>query len=302
MNTTENNNHCQSQEEINRVLESGYVDIALINAYFDFNDYDKPIKTYLSSTEFLFLRTNDECQQFQALIQQNEVLTSDGRLYGEPFKSENFYSVTDKVYKTLNSATVAGAKGLISIALAKETHQYERNVYTFFDMIGFLGGLYDSLFFIGFLFVYFFQTKLFNYKIISQLYQINDKPKILHKQARTEFQLRTNENRKVLNTSNDFHNEEIKEHLNDLRNKTGAKIDTTCIVPKANSDIDNSIPKPEEYTIQDDLLQELSSELKHRRSFTYTWVDLLPDFRKLLCCKKYKNIDATYQKNSNIYK
>ena len=97
MNTTENNNHYQSQQEINRVFESGYADIALINAYFDSNDYNNSIKTFLSSTEYLFLKTNDKCSKFQALIQQNEVLTLDGRLYGEPYKFDNFYSVTDKV-------------------------------------------------------------------------------------------------------------------------------------------------------------------------------------------------------------
>ena len=84
-----------------------------------------------------------------------------------------------------------------------------------------------------------------------------------------------------------------------LGEKSSKKIEFTSIVPKVNSEFINSIPRNEEVTIEDELLQGLSSELKYCRTFCYKWINLLPDFQKLICCKKFKNIDINYQKHSS---
>ena len=173
-NTSENANHCKSEEQINQVINSGYVEISFVNSYFDFNDYDTPVKKYLSSTNNLFMTNDGTTRWFEALVKQNEALTSDGIFYGEPFKSQKFYSVMQKHYKVIPGEATGNVLAYITLGMARESDLYERSVYSIIDMFGFLGGLHDSLFFIGFMFVSLTQTKLFNFKFISKLYQLSE--------------------------------------------------------------------------------------------------------------------------------
>ena len=85
VNSTQNNNHCKTQQQISDAVNNGYLDIALINSYFDFDDYENPIKTYLGSTELMFM-SEDLTQQFEALIQHNTVLDSDNLFFKGTFK------------------------------------------------------------------------------------------------------------------------------------------------------------------------------------------------------------------------
>ena len=83
--TTQNENFWKDEEEINRVINSGYIDIALLNTYFDFDDYENPIKIYLEANEILFLHTNI-ANQFQGFVQHNSALISDNLFYKGSFK------------------------------------------------------------------------------------------------------------------------------------------------------------------------------------------------------------------------
>ena len=176
-NSTENGNHCKTEEQIETVVHSGYIDISLVNSYFDFDDYETPIKRYLSSTNNMFLTNDNNTQWFEAFLKQNEALTSDGRIYGESFESKKFYSITNTVYKIIPPTNVTeGVLAYITLGISRESEKYERNAYTFVSVFGFLGGLYDSLFFIGFVFVSLTQSKLFDFRLISKLYQLSDSP------------------------------------------------------------------------------------------------------------------------------
>jgi hypothetical protein len=50
---------------------------------------------------------------------------------------------------------------------------YERSVFSFFDLTGNLGGLFEILELSGSLFVGFFAGKIFLYSILSRLYQVD---------------------------------------------------------------------------------------------------------------------------------
>lgn len=86
-------------------------------------------------------------------------------------KSE-FYTVNEKQYKMINNKVSNGSVGFISFALDKNTIEYERVVYSFIDMFGFLGGLYDFVFFCGYMSIICIQNKLFNYALFSRLYHL----------------------------------------------------------------------------------------------------------------------------------
>ena len=60
----------------------------------------------------------------------------------------------------------------ISIGNYAQTIQFERTVYSFLDLFGYLGGLYDFLLIVGFVFVNNFQEKIYQNLIASNMYQI----------------------------------------------------------------------------------------------------------------------------------
>lgn len=149
VNSTANNNHCQSDADISSMITSGYIDLALVNTYFDFDDYDEPVKSYVTSTNNMFL-TPDLTQYYEGFIQQNKVSKSDNIFFTADFEEEYFYTIENRNFKTFNTEVSGGAVAVIQIALDQQNQEYERVVFTFIDMFGFIGGLFDSLFFFGF--------------------------------------------------------------------------------------------------------------------------------------------------------
>ena len=58
---------------------------------------------------------------------------------------------------------------------SQEYTYYERNVYSFFDMFGVLGGIYEMFSIGGYFMVTFITSRMFNNSLLSSLYQINKK-------------------------------------------------------------------------------------------------------------------------------
>ena len=84
-----------------------------------------------------------------------------------------FYKINDKHYKSFNRHITNGVTGYISFALDKESIEYERVVFSILDMFGFLGGLYDFIYYFGYFLIMIFQIQvLSNYQILSKLYHV----------------------------------------------------------------------------------------------------------------------------------
>ena len=84
------------------------------------------------------------------LVQENNAYRSDNLFYNEPFQKSTFYDIGTKNIKTINQVATGGAVAFISVGPDPKTIQYERTVYSLFDLFGYLGGLYDFMLFIGF--------------------------------------------------------------------------------------------------------------------------------------------------------
>ena len=130
-------------------MKSGYVTMLTVSGYFDFDDYTTPIKTRINDLDVITF-VSSFYQSYQLNIQQNEILVSDNMIYQDRYQSEKFYAVKDPKFRLYNSQS-SGQLVFISISLSHESEQYERAVYTFLDMFGYLGGLFDFLYFIGYL-------------------------------------------------------------------------------------------------------------------------------------------------------
>ena len=170
----ENNNEgvvWQPKEEIDRAIYNGYINIAITRSYFDFNDYENPVKTFLSESESFFM-VEGITTWAGYYIQENTALRSDNLFYNEPFQESIFYDITTKNIKTVNKLVTNGAVLFITVGPYAETVHYERTVYSLLDLFGYLGGFYDFMLFIGFWFVQGFQDKIFHNAIFSNLYQV----------------------------------------------------------------------------------------------------------------------------------
>ena len=178
------NNTWKTEAEISTILSYSYINVALISTYFDFEDYVNPIKTYLNDLELVsFLNAT---QFLEISVQQNEALISDSLLFPGSFESRKFYNAKPKQLKQANSLVLNNSLAYVFVSLNRESEQYERVVYSFFDMFGYLGGLFDFAYYVGYLLVGYFNEKQLNHTILSKLYQVYQPTMISNSSAAVE--------------------------------------------------------------------------------------------------------------------
>ena len=73
--------NCQTDEAINNILNTHSISIQMISAYFDFNDYSKPIKTSLQDANIIYLNPNYSTFTRYG-VYLNEVSTNDNLFMG----------------------------------------------------------------------------------------------------------------------------------------------------------------------------------------------------------------------------
>ena len=94
-----------------------------------------------------------------------------------PFKETKFYDIGSENTNTINQVVSGGAVFFLSIGNDPQTIQFERTVYSMLDLFGYLGGLYDFMLVVGFLFVSGFQDKIYQNLIASNMYQVRSTAK-----------------------------------------------------------------------------------------------------------------------------
>ena len=168
----------QSEEDIEEALMGAELNIALVNSYFDFEDYNKPIQTYLDD-RFKYNLVSDIERFITIYVQENEAETNDNYFqYSSDGKSSDFVSV-NRVDKELRDAGDSSSL-VMSTRFVKDYNydSYERQVFSAFELIGSLGGLFEIFTILGGALVGTFGNMLFNYSIIKSLYHVDTlKPK-----------------------------------------------------------------------------------------------------------------------------
>ena len=90
----------------------------------------------------------------------------------------------NKTFKVNNPLTAQENLFYAFVNMDRTSQEYERVVYTFIDMFGFLGGLFDFLFFCGLIWTQFFTENMYFHNVLSRLYQLRIKQEnIQHKQT-----------------------------------------------------------------------------------------------------------------------
>ena len=142
----------------------------MINSYYDLNNYENPIQTY-AEAGLSFSGINGFKNSVQFFFQNNQVEAQDDYLsIVKQSNKENFVSLvkTENFYKVDQNQ-------VISFRFAKSNQEttIERSVFTFLDLLGNLGGIFEVLSVLGSIFVTIFSEKLFHYSILSNLYQVD---------------------------------------------------------------------------------------------------------------------------------
>ena len=112
----------------------------------------------------------------------------DNLLYNTNFETLKFYNADNKDYRLGNLELHDDTALKLYVLLDYKSDEYERIVYTFFDMFGFLGGLFDFVYFAGFLFINFLIKNMYFSDVLERLYHVeadDDNKKTFYNLERT---------------------------------------------------------------------------------------------------------------------
>ena len=153
-------------------MNTSSLSIASMSTYFDQNDYDDPFKNYISDEDFIYF-SPDFTNVLEIKVQQNHAYLADNLFFNFDYHKVSYYTSNRRNYRTASFDIDDEAVGaLITVSLDKFSEQYERQVYTFLDMFGFIGGLFDFMFFSGFILINFFIENSYLNDVLSRLYQL----------------------------------------------------------------------------------------------------------------------------------
>ena len=141
-------------------------------SYFDFDDYENPIKHYID-TKIYFKLVSGFTKQADIYVQQNQAEQSDSIFQFQPSTTEsNFINVETYVPNLYleNKGEVVFRSYFIKDS---KSITYQRSVLTFLDWWGFIGGVNEILHLAGMLVVSLVSGKTFVLSLLSALYQVN---------------------------------------------------------------------------------------------------------------------------------
>lgn len=164
---------CQSSTAIDTAISGKSLGITLVNTYFDFDDYDEPVKTYLDDkSTFKFVSGYTKFVTLYAQQRSAEYKDSYIDVLSDPEEQEfvGVETITqDFDLESNNQDTLFE----IYIRLDENQQDYSREVYSFLDVTGDLGGVFEILCIAAGFIVAYFSNPRFYYSILSNIYQVD---------------------------------------------------------------------------------------------------------------------------------
>ena len=155
----------KSTNEIISTLSGKMLTLAIVNTYFDLNDYNNPVKTYIDD-QLKFSITSGYSKSMIMSAQQRTSIKSDDFLYfWNEASTDNFVGVESYTIDFQATTNTDNSVATFLIRLDPVQQQYTRSVYNFLQFSGDLGGVFQVLEIIGGIVVGIFAQKLF--KLIS---------------------------------------------------------------------------------------------------------------------------------------
>ncbi|CAI2384742.1 unnamed protein product [Moneuplotes crassus] len=138
--------------------------------YFNFDDYDNPIKGALDNRIFYKLVPNLK-KLVRLYVRKSTVSLSDSIFPFGQEEEKSFYSIGSSRLGWENHGSSTDAT-LVEFELSQDlvVDSFERRVYTFLDLSGQLGGVFEIMLLVGGFLVNYFPSRLYNYSIFNHLY------------------------------------------------------------------------------------------------------------------------------------
>ncbi|CAI2374751.1 unnamed protein product [Moneuplotes crassus] len=249
---------CKTNEEIDQLAAAIDVRMMVVNTYFDFEDYDKPIKTYLDD-RFLLYMTPGFTQNVYVKIQKNEAEIQDDYFAfapgGDVTEFIGFESVENNMFSERSPAN-----NLLNVLFIKDSASisYERTVFTVLEAFGNIGGLIEILYVGGSLVVNLFANTQYFYSVFGHMYQVEEPTK--------DYQVERSPS----------HNSKTPRYINYEDRKSLEESDTFSNNPKR------------------ELARQAQQAMKRRSRYTWKAIDLLYNVSGFLqcvfkCCINKKN-------------
>ncbi|CAI2384546.1 unnamed protein product [Moneuplotes crassus] len=168
---------CQSNTTIDSIMSKVQIRLYVVNTYFDFEDYDNPIKTYLDD-RFLFYLIPGFSLNIGVRLQKNEAEIQDDYFAFAPGGNNKEFIGFDTVMERM-AMEGNPDESLLAIIFTKDpsSKSYDRSVFTVLEAFGNIGGLLEIFSIAGGLIVGLFAERLFFYTIFSKMYLLEESEK-----------------------------------------------------------------------------------------------------------------------------
>mmetsp|Transcript_6199 Transcript_6199/g.5324 ORF Transcript_6199/g.5324 Transcript_6199/m.5324 type:complete len:222 (+) Transcript_6199:475-1140(+) len=148
--------------------------VYVVNSYFDAEDYNDPIKTYIDD-RFIYSLIPGYTKLSSIYIQKNEIEDQTSYL---AYKPGGKVKSNIEINRFDNSLSIEGTEtnNIFKALFLKDnfSKSYDRSVITLLDVFGNVGGIMSIISLVGAIIVGFFSDKIFIYSILSKLYQVDD--------------------------------------------------------------------------------------------------------------------------------
>ena len=270
----------KSSSEIQTILKTHYVNLAILSSYFDVNDYESPIHHYLQDKN-IFYFTTYVSQRIEYKIKQNQLFLSDSIWFGsQGYSSEiNFYSI-DKGETIISDTTLDNSYMQFFIFLDQQIDQNQRTVYSFLDMLGYLGGIFGVLFKLGMIIVGTISNKSFYASMLPTLFHedSNQKCDSIHKTFKKNKSMDLFQRKSSINEEQKWSSSfQIEEFKCAKQNTTFEREETKSDIKKNNSNIPWQHHYNNEIDHQALTMQIKQIDIKTRTPFKYSIKELIFD-------------------------
>jgi hypothetical protein len=145
--------------------------MAFGNTYFDLNNYTQPAKFYLDGQFFWDLMPGFR-KKTDIYVKRNKASLADDYIQLGQSEIMEFYQIQNYREQTeLQSSDLQFASVYISFDPYHD--EFERKVYSFGDLLGQVGGIYEFMIVFGMIIVSIFSERLLVSSILSKIYQID---------------------------------------------------------------------------------------------------------------------------------
>ena len=195
-NSSDSNITCKSEEDIDDLLEKGWLQITYVSSYVDFNNYSHPIQYVTEDTYIMFdVKMNKKMYVFFSPLQifsENNILFSNEK---KETSTKHDITTTD-IISVLDNGIISS----IMVCPSFTVDKYYRRYIKIQEIGASIGGLYSGLSIISFLLTAFYKLRYVEMKIINELFffgsehLLNDKKSLFKFLPNLKFENNNNNN------------------------------------------------------------------------------------------------------------